>query len=88
MTEDVDSQIPPVVEKVVYIDINSKEKWVIAAIIGVIFVIIASPLVFQLSDTIFGFIGWNTLKLNGKPTPFGWVLHTVLFILIIRILMA
>ena len=75
-------------EKVIYKDISSTEKWLIAVLLGVIFLIVASPLIFQFSDTIFGYVGWNTVRSNGKPTPFGWILHMLAFILIVRILMA
>ena len=75
-----------VIEK--YKDINSNEKWLIAVLLGIVFIILASPLVFALTDGIFGYVGWNTVKANGKPTSFGWTLHLIAFILIIRILMA
>lgn len=77
---------PTTIEK--YKDIDPTEKWLIAVLLGIVFLIVASPLVFSFSNAIFGYVGWNTVKENGKPSSFGWVLHLAAFIIIVRVLMA
>ena len=67
--------------------LSNQEKWIIAVIIGVIFLIVSNPLVFRFSDIILGFVSLHTVGPDGKPTAFGWILHAVAFIIIIRILM-
>ena len=70
-------------------EVTALEKWLIAAILGVVFLIIASPLVFKFTNSIFGYIGWHTIQpgTSQKPTLFGWILHAIVFIIIVRILM-
>ena len=68
-------------------ELDGNEKWLIAVLLGIVFLIVASPLVFRFSNSIFGYIGWNTTKPSGSPTPFGWIIHVIAFIIIVRLLM-
>jgi hypothetical protein len=63
------------------------DKWRIAIIIGIIFIILTSPIIFGFSDNIFSKIRISTCDRKGRPTLFGWLLHAIIFIIIIRILM-
>jgi hypothetical protein len=67
--------------------ITSTDKWLIAVLLGVIFLIVAAPLMFRLSNSIFKYVGMNTVDSRGSPTPFGWIIHTIAFIILVRILM-
>ncbi len=71
----------------VKIRLSDKDKWLIAVIIGVLFLILAAPLIFKFSNVIFKPLKLPTIKENGMPTIFGLLLHTIVFILILRLLM-
>lgn len=63
------------------------EKWLIAIMLGVIFLIVAAPLIFKFSNQIFNYINIHTLNPDGRPSVMGWIIHTVIFIIIVRVLM-
>jgi hypothetical protein len=67
--------------------ISSFDKTLIAIIIGIIFFIIASPLVFKLTNKATMLANISTIKPGGGITTFGLILHTVLFIAAVRLLM-
>ena len=68
-------------------EISEQEKWTIAFLIGILFFIAASPILFRLSDQILSFIGLHTLDQKGNPTGFGWAIHVAVFIILVRLLM-
>lgn len=67
--------------------VTSNQKWLIAIVLGIIFLIVSIPIIYNLSNTLFSKINLRTTYDNGLPTPFGLVLHTLIFIIIVRILM-
>ena len=67
--------------------VSSDQKWLIAILLGIIFLIVSIPIIYRFSNTIFSKINLNTTDRNGIPTPFGLLLHTIIFIIIVRILM-
>lgn len=67
-------------------EITNSQKWSISILSGLIFLIIASPPVYMLTNVIFEPLGLPTI-INGVVTPFGLILHTIVFILIVRLLM-
>ena len=68
-------------------ELDSAEKWRIAILLGIIFLIVCAPLIFKMSNSILGIVGLQTLDAKGNPNMFGWVIHMIAFILIVRILM-
>ncbi len=74
----LDQESPPPLKNI--------DKWILSAMIGVIFIIIASPFSFKLSEQVFGFVKIRTMSGN-NPNYVGWVIHTIAFIVIIRLLM-
>lgn len=66
---------------------SNLDKWIIAVLIGIIFAIIASPFLFRVTNAIFKRLGFPTVDNNGVPNMFGIVLHTVILIILIRLLM-
>lgn len=68
-------------------EIDDGEKWLIAILIGVIFLIISSPFIYRLSNSTLGYVGLRTTDKAGHPIVFGWVIHAVAFIIIIRLFM-
>lgn len=64
---------------------TSKHKWYLAIILGIIFLVLSSPIVYNLTNKIFTNIGMQTVNENGVPSLFGIVLHAIVFLLISRI---
>lgn len=64
----------------------SFDRLLIAVIIGIIFFLVAMPMAFRLTNGLGGFVGVKTLNKN-SPTLLGMIIHTIVFILIIRLLM-
>lgn len=65
------------------------QKWLAALILGILFVILASGPVFQLTNQILTSIFGEkaATEINGKPTVLGLILHGVVFLLIVRLLL-
>jgi len=67
---------------------TSRDKWIIAIVIGILYCLVASPFVYGAMDNLLKSILPNYPVLaNGAPTAFGLLLHGVIFTLIIRGLM-
>lgn len=66
--------------------IGNFDKILISVIIGIIFFILASPFIFNLTGKGFGMLGVKMLNEKG-PTTLGLIIHTVIFIIAVRILM-
>lgn len=67
--------------------ITNSDKWVIAIIIGIIVLILFSPFFFRLTNYLFRGFGLPTCTPDGKPTIAGLIIHTILLIVLVRILM-
>jgi hypothetical protein len=67
--------------------VTNFDKWVISIIIGIVFLVLVSPFMFKLSNNITRINGPRTMNVNGSPTGFGLLLHTLIFIIIVRLLM-
>lgn len=67
-------------------DFDSTAKWHASFMAGILFFILAMPFTFQLTDSIFRPLGFVTYD-NG-PTMAGLVVHSVVYLIITRILMA
>tara|TARA_R110001632_G_scaffold50169_6_gene125303 strand:- start:675 stop:896 length:222 start_codon:yes stop_codon:yes gene_type:complete len=62
------------------------EKWIIAIILGFVFLIISSHYIYNASNGIGSFVGIKTVT-NGSPNKIGYMLHLLAFILIVRLLL-
>lgn len=67
--------------------VSNRDKWIISAIAGLIFLVIGSPYVYRLVDGLTKRIGFRTANKEGLPTTMGLVLHAVVYALIVRALM-
>jgi hypothetical protein len=65
---------------------SNLEKWILACILGFVFLIVASPYAFKFADKFLSMVGFGTMR-GDSPTGGGWVLHMVIFILLVRLLM-
>jgi hypothetical protein len=69
-------------------DITSESKWLISLMSGAIFILIASPFMFNLTQKLIG----NPLKMkfigtSGLPTTLGLIVHGAVYTLIVRLMM-
>jgi hypothetical protein len=67
--------------------VSNVDKWIIAAIIAVIFIVLACPLAFRLTNALFSPLGFPTSSKKGRPTLLGLFVHAVIFFVVIRLLM-
>ena len=61
----------------------SSEKWNITLFSAFIFLLVINPYTYNLTQSIFGKI-LGTIAINGCPTMVGLVLHTIVYILLVR----
>jgi hypothetical protein len=64
---------------------TSKDKWIVAVIGGVMFILFSSPFFYDLIDTATGSFGFSTAN-DGCPNLRGSIVHSVLFVLTVRLL--
>lgn len=66
---------------------SSSQKWWAALILGLLFFVISSPLAYYLSSTVTTTLGGLPTTIDYGPTLIGLIIHTLLFILLVRLLM-
>jgi len=66
--------------------LTEQSKWYISAISSLIFAVIASPFMFELTGQLFDLLGIET-EVNGNPNWLGLLIHAVLFGILIRLSM-
>ena len=68
------------------VKITSREKWILAVLLALLFLLLCTPLAFQTGNRFLSWVGLSYLK-NGQVTPTGWILHALIFALLVRLLM-
>ena len=69
-------------------DIDNMDKWYLSAITAAIFYILSHPTTYSMiTGPIFEDLFDIKLHKNGKPTQVGLLVHTVIFLIVIRLLM-
>jgi hypothetical protein len=64
---------------------TNTQKWISAVVLGLIFAVISSPAMYSITSSL---ASEGTLYVKtGGPTMAGLLLHTVVFILIVRLIM-
>lgn len=66
--------------------LTEQSKWYISGISSFIFLVIASPFMFELTGQFFDLLGIET-RVNGNPNWLGLLIHAVLFGVLIRLSM-
>lgn len=66
---------------------TSKDKWIISLIGGLLFLLIASPFLYEAVNSLTSSFGLVISDRDGCPNLTGIVLHTCIFIVIVRMLM-
>ena len=59
-------------------------KWKISFFSALIFIIVVHPMTYQLTQKLFGGILGRISDTNGCPTNIGIILHTIVYILLVR----
>jgi len=78
---------PHVTFNVVSSQISSQQKWVISIFSGILFAIISSNMVYGFTNRLFSGLNVGPLYVKGGPTVTGLIIHTIVFILIVRLVM-
>lgn len=66
---------------------SNSQKWIAAIVAGLLFLLLSSPIAYQFTNALFGAIGLNTTD-GGRPTWGGLIIHSIIFVLLIRLIMA
>lgn len=66
---------------------TSKDRWILAAIGGMIFLLLASPFMYEILNSVTRLFGITSTDGSGCPTVGALVFNTVLYALIIRLLL-
>lgn len=65
--------------------LTKKDKWIIAVVSALLFLVIASPFLYLLTNRLFSKFGWPTHDASNNPTLFGLCLHALVFGLLVRV---
>jgi hypothetical protein len=66
---------------------TNESKWLISLYSGILFLIIASPMAFKAVNYFTSMLKLPILDYDDKPNVFGYLLHAIVFILIVRLSM-
>jgi len=67
-------------------DLTERQKWMISIWSALLFLLISSPFMYNVTNSLTSTIGFLTSS-NGCPNIHGLVLHAVVFAILIRVLM-
>lgn len=67
--------------------IDNEKKWGISAYSAVLFLVIASPILFKLVNKLTVNLTGVSIITDGCPNMFGLILHALVFMIIVRISM-
>ena len=65
---------------------SNKDKWIVSVMGGTLFLVVASPFLYDVSNTISNSMG-IVISNNGCPNSAGILVHALIFTLIVRLLM-
>jgi hypothetical protein len=63
---------------------SSSMKWQISLFSALIFIVVVNPFTYKLTQQILGGFLGKIAESNGCPTTVGLVLHTIVYILLVR----
>lgn len=66
--------------------ISQKKEWIISFWSALVFLIISSPLLYKITNIVTYKIGFIS-STDGKPNIIGLILHTIVFLLLVRFMM-
>lgn len=68
-------------------ELNELQKWIISLWSALLFLFVASPLMFKITGSLFSKLGIK-IQQNGCPNITGLIIHSIIFAVIIRLMMA
>lgn len=66
--------------------LTEKHKWIISLWTALLFLLIASPFMYNITNSLTSTIGFQTSS-NGCPNIWGLVIHAIVFAILTRVLM-
>jgi len=66
---------------------TSKDKWTVSVIGGLLFILISSPFLYEAVNSLTSSLGFSVAEKEGCPKISGLILHTLIFVIISRLLM-
>lgn len=66
---------------------TSRDKWVVSILAGLLFLLIASPFLYGVVNSVTTSIGVTVASVGGCPNVLGLTLHAVLFMGLVRALL-
>jgi len=63
--------------------LTNNEKWLYTLYTTIIFVLVSNPYTYKLVNSILG----NICDKKGCPTTFGFIIHTIVFTIVLRLIM-
>jgi len=66
---------------------TNQDKWIVSIISGLLFLLIASPFLFSTINAITENFGFSIAEKNGCPNMGGLILHSLVFVVIVRLMM-
>ena len=61
--------------------LDSKDKWIVAILAGILFVLFSSPLTYKFTGLILD------TNISGCPTVLGILVHMILFVVVVRMIL-
>ena len=68
-------------------NLTEANKWMISVWSALLFLLIASPFMFKVTNSIFSGLGMSTANGMGCPNWIGLILHAIVFAVLIRVMM-
>ena len=69
---------------------TSKDKWILSIMVGLLFMLISSPYLYKITNSIASYVKLSTIEGGnsspGMPNIPGLILHTIIFTIIVRLL--
>lgn len=66
---------------------TSRDKWIVSLISGLLFALIASPFLFASVNMLTESFGLTIASKDGCPNMAGLIVHTAVFVVIVRLMM-
>lgn len=66
---------------------TSKDKWIVAIMSGLLFLLIASPFLYSAVSSVTSSFGVPTATVSGSPNLLGLLIHALIFVVIVRLMM-
>lgn len=66
---------------------TSKDKWLVSGLAGLLFLVVSSPYVYTLTNRFLSGLLGSIASPFGCPYILGLIVHTIVFVVIIRVMM-